>query len=110
MANAKPQFTFLEEVIVEILKENGFENLTDEQKKTLLPQFVAHAEVRLGAAVMPLLNEASANQLAALAEKPKTSSAEWLKFWTDSIPNFEEVVKEVLQNYAVELGQIFAKV
>lgn len=96
----------LEQLIVSILNDNGFDKLDDDAKKTFLPQFIAHAEQRLGAAMLPLLNEESANKFVEMTKK-QASPDEWLKFWHANVANFDEVVKKTLQDYALEVKDAF---
>lgn len=96
----------LEELILSILNENGFDKLDDEAKKTYLPQFMAQAEQRIGAALLPLLNEESANRFVELTKK-QAKPADWLTFWHDNIPNFDEVVKKTLTDFALEVKESF---
>lgn len=96
----------LEELILNILNENGFDKLDDESKKTYLPQFMAQAEQRLGAALLPHLNEESANLFVELTKK-QAKPSEWLVFWHEHVANFDSVVKETLGEFAAEVKESF---
>ncbi|MBU0545952.1 hypothetical protein KKA13_01725 [Patescibacteria group bacterium] len=98
-----PEQNFLEEYVLKILQENGFENLSDENRKLMLPQFVAQAEKRIGAALLPLLDEEKAKKFTELAQDEKTTPEIWWNFWNENIPNFTEVVKKELDSYAEEV-------
>jgi hypothetical protein len=65
---ADAQKNFLESYLLQVLNENGFDKLDDDAKKTFFPQFLAQAEQRLGAALLPLLNEESANKFVELTK------------------------------------------
>lgn len=94
---------YLEQYVLKALEENGFANLTEENKKLMLPQFVAEAEKRIGATLLPMLNEESAEKFAELTKQESTGPEEWWKFWTENIPNFAEVVDKVLSDYKEEI-------
>jgi predicted methyltransferase len=96
----------LEELVVSVLNENGFGKLDEDAKKTYLPQFIAQAEQRLGAAMLPLLGEQSANEFVKLTKK-ETSSDEWYGFWKKNVPNFDLVVKKTLKDFASEVSGAF---
>ena len=59
MANTKQKkgedFSFLEEYVLQIIKQYGYDSLSEDSKKELFPQFMAQAETRLGAKLLPLL-------------------------------------------------------
>ncbi len=97
----------LEELVLGILNDSGFEHLDDEAKKEYLPQFLAQAEQRIGNAVLPLLNEQSAKQFVELT-KQETTPEQWWSFWQENVPNFTEVVKEALSGFAQEVKESFA--
>lgn len=103
---ADAQKNFLEVYLLEVLNQNGFEKLDDDAKKTYFPQFLAQAEQRLGAALLPLLNEESANKFVELTKNNANPDA-WYEFWNANIPNFEEVVKKTLNEFAVEIKDAF---
>jgi len=92
----------LEKIIIDILNENGFEKLDNEAKATYLPQFMAQAEQRIGAALLPLLNENSAEQFVSLSQR-ETTPDEWWNFWQTNVPDFVEVVKNVIADFAAEV-------
>jgi hypothetical protein len=97
----------IEELIVTILNENGFDKLDVQAQKEYLPQFVAAAEQRIGSALLPLLNEESAKQFVQLS-KAETNPQEWWDFWQANVPNFTEVVKSALTGFAQEIKESFA--
>jgi len=97
----------LEELIVSILNENGFDKMDQEAQKEYLPQFVAQAEQRIGAALLPLLKEDSAKQFVELSQK-ETTPQQWWDFWQEHVPNFVDVVKGALSGFAQEIKESFA--
>jgi hypothetical protein len=97
----------LEELIVNILNEVGFDKLDEEAKKEYFPQFMAAAEQRIGASLLPLLNEESASVFVKLSQK-ETAPQEWWDFWQTNVPNFTEVVKQALTEFANEVKESFA--
>jgi len=103
---ADAQKNFLEVYLLQVLNENGFEKLDDDAKKTYFPQFMAQAEQRLGAALLPLLNEESANKFVELT-KTKADPEAWFNFWQANVPSFDEVVKKTLNEFAAEIKTAF---
>ncbi len=109
MQNNDQQFDFLYMRIQQILDASGFETVSEETRDMYLPQFVAEAERRIGLAVMPLLNEQSAKELAELIKNSDTTTPEQMQqFWQTYVPNFPEVVDATLNAYAEELKQILS--
>ena len=102
-----PQFDFFHDYIVQLLVQNGY-NLSDNLQKEFVPQFVAHAEVRIGAALLPLLKPDAADKMQKLLNNSKTTARDWANFWSESVPKYEEVVKTALQDFAVEVEGILA--
>lgn len=97
------QFDFLRDYVEEILHQGGFNNLNEETKKEFLPRFVAQAELRLGAALLPLLSEAAAKEMAGMIEKQAVNPDQWLSFWQKNIKDFNNVVEKTLRDFAVEV-------
>lgn len=98
----------LEQYVLRVLNENGFEKLDEQAKKQYLPQFVVQAEQRLGTALLPLLNEESANAFVALTKNQAAKPDEWWSFWKNNIPDFEKIVEKTLQEFAVEVKGAFS--
>lgn len=94
----------LEELLAEILNSNGFDKLDEETKREYMPQFMAQAEQRVGAALLPLLNQESASKFVELSQKESTPD-EWWNFWQENVPNFSEVVRQSLMDFAAEVKQ-----
>lgn len=108
MAQASTQFSFLETMVLEMLRAKGFDRLSPADQEVFLPQFTAEAERRLGVALMPYLNNE-----AAMAEFNKlagadTSAGAWFTFWNSRVPKFDEVVKKALEDFANEVAAAFA--
>lgn len=98
----------LEQYVLKVLNENGFDKLDEQAKKQYLPQFVVQAEQRLGAALLPLLNEESANAFVELTKKQDAKPDEWWGFWKKHVPDFEKLVEKTLQEFAVETKDAFS--
>lgn len=96
----------LEELMLTVLNANGFDKLDEDARKTYLPQFLAHAEQRIGSALLPLLNEASANEFVAMTKR-EAKPQEWLDFWHKNVVNFDEVVKQTLVDFVDEVKEAF---
>jgi len=110
MPENNKQFDFLHDYIMQVLSACGYNDLSEELKKDYVPQFVAHAETRIGAALLPFLKESSAKEMADLLKKEKATPDDWANFWAKSVPGYQETVKKVLEDFAVELKQIFADI
>jgi hypothetical protein len=104
------QFDFLHDYIMQALSACGYDNLSEELKKEYVPQFVAHAETRIGAALLPSLTESMAKEMAELLKSDKTTPDDWANFWQKNVPNYPEIVKKTLADFAEELKQIFADI
>ena len=104
------QFDFLESFIHNVLDEAGFENLSEATRNQFVPMFVAEAERRLGLALLPLLTDKQASELADLANNDKTTAEDLANFWQQNVPNFQTVVEETLTAFAEEFKQTLAAV
>lgn len=100
------QFDFMSEYVEDLLKKLDFGEMTQEELDDYVPQLVAQAEARLGAALLPLIPEKFGNRFADLLEEDSTSRADWLAFWHEAVPNFDEQVKKVLQDFGKECARI----
>ena len=96
----------LEQMVLDALKQNGFDKLRDEDQKAYFPQFMAEAERRLGIALAPHLKEDVSDEFKALLNKD-SSADEWFAFWDKNVPNFVDLVKETMANFAKEVSNAF---
>ncbi len=101
------QFDFLDSQIQKLLDDNGFAEMGEGVRSEYAPQLVAEAQRRLGLAVLPLLSEQNAEELAEILDNENLDAAALRDFWTRAVPNFESVVDTTLQNFASEFQQIF---
>lgn len=101
-----PQFDFLTEYVLDLLKQNGMEGLTDEQKNVYIPQLLATAEERIGMALLPKLSDEQLKTFSRMVETEGTTPEAWSAFWKGSVPNFEGEVKMVLKQFAEEVRGI----
>jgi hypothetical protein len=104
------QFDFLETFIHKVLDDAGFESMTETTRAQFVPMFVAEAERRLGLALLPMLNDAQAKQLAELANDGNTTPENLAQFWQESIPDFTNVVQATLDQFAQEFKKTLAGV
>jgi len=106
MEQQQPQFDFLYTKVQHILDENGFENLSEELRDQYLPQLVAEAERRLGAAVLPKLDEAGATKLVALIKDQNTTAEMMQTFFDEHVDGYKELVEQTLTDFAGEVKEI----
>lgn len=106
MQKSAVNFDFLHDYVEEILRQSGFSNLSEETKKEFMPRFVAQAELRLGAALLPLLSEPATKEMAGMIDKQSANSDQWLGFWQKNIKDFDKVVENTLKNFAEEMKQM----
>ena len=104
------QFDFLESFIHNIMDEAGFAEVSEATRSQFVPLFVAEAERRLGLALLPLLNEAQAKQLGEIMDNENSSVESIPQFWQSSVPNFEDVVEDTLDEFAEEFKKTLASV
>jgi len=110
MPDKNQQFDFLHDYIMQALSACGYDNLSEELKAEYVPQFVAHAETRIGAALLPHLKEAGAKEMTDLLKNDKVTPEDWTSFWAKNVPNYQETVQKTLADFAVELKQVFADI
>ena len=110
MPEKNQQFDFLHDYIMQVLSACGYNDLSEDLKKEYVPQFVAHAETRIGAALLPFLKEAGAKEMAGLLKNEKAAPDDWANFWAKNVPSYQETVKKTLEDFAVELKQILADI
>ena len=100
------KFSFLEEQILSMLENFGLKNLSENNKKTFLPQLAAQAEYRLGLALLPKLSEAQAEQMVKLIDS-EASPEQMAEFWQNAVPDLSDVVETVMRDFAVECQASF---
>lgn len=100
------QFDFLSDYVLDVLKKNGFADLTPENQAEFLPQFTAEAQRRIGAALLPLLNEDAAEAMIKLGNNEQTTDKDWWSFWNKQVPDFKEVVNQALADYTQDLKKV----
>lgn len=106
--NPSPQFDFLDSQIQKLLDDNGFAEMSEAVRNEYVPQLIAEAQRRLGLAVLPLLSEQSAEELAGILESDSVTAEMLQDFWTRAVPNFEAVVDTTLHSFASEFKNILA--
>ena len=104
-----PLFGFLEEFVLEVLKKNGFEDLTDEQTLAYVPQFTSLLQDRLGTVLVEQLNETQLETFAELVHTDGVTPEQWYTFWKESVPTFEEDVVRVSKEFIKDVEEIRAK-
>lgn len=103
-----PTADFLQDFVLKVLKENGFDKLSQADQAAYLPQFMAEAERRLGLKLTAYLNtEAAVGEFNALLTK-ETAPDAWFKFWNAKVPNFNQVVKDTLEEFGKEVKAAIA--
>lgn len=108
MSPVHTQFDFLKGYVEALLIQNGFDNLSEQQKEIYVPQILGHLEQRIGIEMLPKLSEEKIKVFAKLLEKESTSPEDWKDFWYGSVENFEEEVKQILLAFAERVKQILA--
>lgn len=96
----------LEEILLQVLKEKGFDKLSQADQDMYLAQFSAEADRRLSIALIPLLSEAGMEEHVEMLKNNATPE-QWTGFWNKNIENFPVVVSKVLEDYAAEIGAAF---
>mgnify|MGYP001559283188 CR=1 FL=1 len=107
MSQTTHQFDFLIEYVLALLEENKIE-LSEEQKKIYVPQILAQVEMRLGAKLLPKLDGKQTDRFVKLSNNEGASPEEWKAFWHESVPTFEEDVKNILTEFAEKTKQLLA--
>lgn len=96
---------FLEECIDALFTETNLSILSPEQKAAYRPQFLSALETRLGNSIMPRLSKEQLDEFVLLIDNSEAKEQEWNAFWNRSIPNFEEEVKKIVQEFSQEMAQ-----
>lgn len=109
MSKETNQFDFLSVYVEKILYENGLDRLSDEQKKVYVPQITSHLEERLGIEMLPKLSGENLEVFTRLAESENTKDEDWKNFWYSAVPNFEEELKLILENFSKSVATILSK-
>ncbi len=104
MANSQPVY-FLHEYAEKVLTDLGLGEMSQTEKDRYIPQLSHQIEYRLGAALLPLVPNSAAPVFQKLLDA-EVSAEEWQKFWQTTVPNFEQVVKTVLHDFAIECEKI----
>jgi len=104
------KFDFLRVYIERMLADNGLDKLSPTTRAQYVPQFRAEAELRLGEAIMPFLQQKNLDDLDKLLMNKKTTPDDVQKFWQDTVPNFDQIVARTLENYTKDVQEILAKI
>lgn len=99
------QNDFLHQYIEQVLTQIGITNLSDEQKQSYFPQLAAQLEQRMGLELMPKLNQEQLGQFARLLDNMHTSPEDWNSFWHEAIPDYEDQLHRILQEFANDVKQ-----
>ncbi len=104
--STKPKY-FLEEFAEDLLTKLGLPNLTETERQHFLPQIITNLELRLGDVLLPQVPDSAAPEFRSLSANDSTPE-QWLAFWQKTVPNFQELVAQVLKDFAQESQNIFA--
>ena len=105
-----PGFDFLTLRIQQILDNVGFENISEKTRKEFLPSLSLEAEKRVNFAIMSRLNEAALQELDKLLENKNLQPEELGRFWSKYIPDANELLAKVLNDFEAEVKQILAQI
>ena len=100
------QFDFVQQRVLEMLKGEGYDQLSEDDQKAYLVQFTAEAERRLGLALLPHLTDQAATELEKVTNQDPTPD-QWYDFWNKNIPNFVELVNKTLEDFGKEITAAF---
>ncbi len=89
--------------IQQMLVAENFDRLPQADQDAYLPQFVSEVERRIGIAILPKLPPEGADEFAEMTKKKDASPEEWATFWQSKVPDYEEVVRNVLTDFQKEL-------
>ena len=99
------QENFLVTFVEKALEDNGFPNLSEENKKELVPQFVGQLEKRIGASLLPYLDVKKAEEFVKMTQE-KTTPEQFMDFWVKNVPEFQEVIKKELALFVEDLKSV----
>ncbi|MBT3418770.1 MAG: hypothetical protein HN726_04285 [Candidatus Magasanikbacteria bacterium] len=102
----EPQIDFFDQFVLDALAAAGLKNLTDEQKRSFVPQIREQLEQYIGHRVLPLLDEKNQEMFVSLLQKEDTTKEEWFNFLKVSIPHFENNMVGILADFSKEVKQI----
>lgn len=105
----QPSYSFLEDFIMQVLEQSGLGELTEDNRQKYLPQLVAQAEYQIGLALMPKLNEEQAEEMGELMEAGDVTPEQWQNFWRLSVPDYDQVVQKVMEDFGKQCQQILKK-
>ena len=97
----------LEDYVRSILEQHGFNDLSLEVQNELFADFMKQVLIRIGAGLSPLLSEKAKQKFEEMLSKEEESQEIWVEFWQKNIPNFKEVTKKILEDFALEIQHAF---
>ncbi len=97
------QQDFLSQYIERVLSLVGLSDVTDAQKQTYVPQLSAQLEQRMGLELMPQLDQEQLAEFSRLLSDMHGSAEDWQTFWKSAVPNYEEQVERILQEFAADV-------
>jgi hypothetical protein len=96
----------LDDFVQEVLVQNGFGDLPEDEQQRLLPQFTEQALIRLGAAIAPRLTPKGVKEFVKLSENDTAGAEDWAGFWKAYIPDFPTIAKTTLELYVEEIKSL----
>jgi len=108
MSSSTSPFSFIDEYVRAVLDAEKI-TLTEEQELFYIPRLAAFAEQRLGADMMSKLSDEAVEQFEVLFSSGATTAEEWLAFWQQSIPNFQEEVQKSLSGFSSRVKELLAE-
>lgn len=93
----------LEQFVLDALMKHGWDKLKPEDQENFFPQFTAEAERRLGVVMVPYITDEAAADMDKML-KEETAPEAWFDFWQKHVPNFTEIVKKTMDDFASEMS------
>lgn len=100
--------TDLDTYVLEVLRLAGMGEISAKNKEVYVPQLRAEIEIRLGAALMPELTPENAVTFAKMVEEEQMEQDVWQAFWRNVTPEYDQIVENVLLNFARECKALLA--
>tara|TARA_Y100001970_G_C13914056_1_gene690008 strand:- start:406 stop:741 length:336 start_codon:yes stop_codon:yes gene_type:complete len=96
-----------EALVLKIFADNNF-TLTEDLKKEYVPELSAQLEQRIGLHLITKIAEDRLDDYAALIDKDDATAEEWSTFWQSAVPNFEDEMKTIVDDFSNSVKEVMA--
>lgn len=107
---SKYKTDFLNTFVLDVLKEHGTGDLTEDQKETFVPFFVLYIQRQIGETLVSKLDDDGLDHITDLLKDHSTSLEEWFNFFNTQIDNIQNEFDSIMEAFKKQIIDIVKEI